>query len=332
MAATKYQVLYRYVNEATNTPIVNSMESDYKAVCELYADPDHKIFSVDKADQDEALAEQQELISYGNSSENPKTNMLFAYDGTKKVKHKKWIEESTGYVVRDWKRIKRSLIGNQGDFTKDFTTIDATTPEDGGTVICNEAVMKKYFPSTVMVVADESQGDLSNSYGKYYSEAHLNDLITEATFWKLNTNSYVEHGEEPVIEKLLTGYSYSRPIYTSHSIGPVSVEQGKVLFTGYQGRTLAAYPSETNTYSNITIKQSQIETTVYPGHYEDSNEAPYLIIDTYKRIQLSPWFVNSTYSSLESALTRVKKLVEMIGMDNVKLIKVVPFDQLVKIK
>ncbi|MBQ8044705.1 MAG: hypothetical protein IJ272_11300, partial [Clostridia bacterium] len=220
MAATKYQVLYRYVNEATNTPIINSMENNYEAVCELYADPDHKIFSVNKADQDEALAEQQELISYGNSSENPKTNMLFAYDGTKKIKHKKWIEESTGYVVRDWQRIKRSLIGNEGDFTKDFTTIDAATPEDGGTVICNEAVMKKYFPSTFTVLSDESQGDLSNSYGKYYSEKHLNNLITEATFWKLNTNGYAEHGEEPTIEKLLMGYTYGNPRYERFSIGP----------------------------------------------------------------------------------------------------------------
>ena len=47
---------------------------------------------------------------------------------------------------------------------------------------------------------------------------------------------------------------------------------------------------------------------------------------------MSPWFVHATYSSLESALERAKLLVDMIGLENVKLIKLVPFDQFVKIQ
>ena len=67
MAATKYQVLYRYINEATNTPITNSMDNEYVQVCEFYVDPYHKIFSNDAKVQAEATDEQQEMISFGNA-------------------------------------------------------------------------------------------------------------------------------------------------------------------------------------------------------------------------------------------------------------------------
>ena len=326
MAATKYQVLYRYINEATNTPITNNMESKYEATCELYADPDHKIFSINKADQDEALAEQQEIISYGNNSENPKNNMLFAYDGTKKIKHKKWIEDSTGYIVRDWKQIKRNLIGNEGDFTKEFTTINASTPEDGGTVICNEAIMKKYFPNELTVATSGS-----------FTGNEMREMLVNATFFSLGTISWEDH-MYPSKEGETYGYNGYGPKFIYYT-GPILMN-GVTLstFKGYNnfndkiGYNIIGNRSDENLYSKATIKQTQIKTTVYPGHYEDSNEAPYLIMDTYKRIQLSPWFVNSTYSSLESALTKAKALVEMIGINNVKLIKIVPFDQIVKIK
>ena len=62
MAATKYQVLYRYINEATNTAITNSMDNAYDPVCEFYTDPDHKIFSNSPNVQAEAVNEQQEMI------------------------------------------------------------------------------------------------------------------------------------------------------------------------------------------------------------------------------------------------------------------------------
>lgn len=145
MAATKYQVLYRYMNESTNTAITNSMNNEYETVREFYTDPYHKIYSDDETAQLEAVKEQQELISYGNSSTNPKTDMLFAYDGTKKIAHQYWVKDTVGYIVRDWSQIPRSSIGNKGDFSKEFTTLEADTPENGGIVVCTESVMKKYF-------------------------------------------------------------------------------------------------------------------------------------------------------------------------------------------
>lgn len=325
MAATKYQVLYRYINEATNTPITNSMDSKYEPVCEFYTDPHHKIFfDDDPISQAEAANEQQELISFGNSSENPKNNMLFAYDGTKKIRHPQWVPEQVAYVVRDWKKLKRSSIGNQGDFTKDFTTINALTPEDGGTVICTENVFKKYFKDITVI-----------QEGSYTSQQIITKL-TEATMFSLNPELSWEEFMSPSNWK--TTYYRDSPTTYMYYTGPILVD-GITLgtITGYDRFGTKGYPlvgnvSDFHLYSKATIKASQIETTTMPGHYEEAIDAPYLIKDMYKRIQLSPWFVNCTCASLESAISKARALVDMVGIENVKLIKVVPFDQFVKIK
>ena len=60
--------------------------------------------------------------------------------------------------------------------------------------------------------------------------------------------------------------------------------------------------------------------------------APYYIKDNYKKIEMSPWMIHSIHNSLESALQSARKIVSMIGMENVKLIKYVPIDQFVKLK
>ena len=133
-----------------------------------------------------------------------------------------------------------------------------------------------------------------------------------------------------------TYYYYSGDQYIYYT-GPIVVDTTLGTITGYSRYSTVGYQITGNTsneglYSGATITVSQIETTSIPGHYADQMDAPYLIIDTYKRIQLSPWFVNCTCGSLESALAKAKTLVEVIGMNNVKIIKIVPFDQFIKIK
>lgn len=161
MAATRYQLLYRYINEATNVAITNNMQNEYiktedfQTIC-------HPIQSSDVTLQSKAEDALEELISYGNSVDNPKNDMVFAYAGTKKVRH-----------------------------------------------------------------------------------------------------------------EILNGAS---------------------------------------------------------SHAHATPEYPYVIKDQYVRIQMTPWFVHATYGSLEAALEKAKVLVDMIGLDNVKLIKIVPFDQFVKIQ
>lgn len=76
---------------------------------------------------------------------------------------------------------------------------------------------------------------------------------------------------------------------------------------------------------------------IYPDedkrdYYDSTFKFPYMIIDTYERVSFSPWFVVHTCGSLESALEKAKMIVNHIGVNNVKLIKIVPFDQKIKIK
>ena len=331
MAATKYEVLYRYVNEALNTPITNNMKNEYDMVREFYVDPHHKIFSKDPITQAEAMDEQQEIISYANNSENPKTDMLFAYDGTKKIKHKEWVPEATGYVVKDWKEIKRSNIGNQGDFSKEFTTLNAATPEDGGIVVCTKAVMEKYFPERISVITrDTAQEDAGTSGSRYYTEKKVKELVDAATMFAVT--DYNTTASETSRIQTTSGSYYSSPNYRTVYIGPIAIGSNPMstLNAGF-GAVYGSY-NQNNLYSSVYITREEIETITIPGHYEDANDAPYLIIDTYKRIQLSPWFVNCATGSLETAITKAELLVDMIGIENVKIIKIVPIDQFVKIK
>ena len=76
---------------------------------------------------------------------------------------------------------------------------------------------------------------------------------------------------------------------------------------------------------------------IYPDedkrdYYDSAFKFPYMIIDTYERVSFSPWFVVHTCGSLESALEKAKMIVNHIGINNVKIIKIVPFDQKIKIK
>ena len=148
MATTKYQLLYRYMNESTNTPITNDASNEYIKAEEFYT-IDHKIeASSDETVKIEGEYDKEEMISYGNNPANPKNNMIFAYDGTKKINHKKWIDEVPGcYVVRDWQSLDRRLIGNRGDYSKDFTTINGESPE--------KAARRKRFDELTPIYPDE---------------------------------------------------------------------------------------------------------------------------------------------------------------------------------
>lgn len=111
MAATQYMVLYRYVNESTNLPITNDPVNDYEEVREFYTNH-HQMYTGSAQQQDEAYQKQQEIIINATDTSNPKFDMFFAYDGTRKIRHKgadgrEHIEEP--YMVKDmYKRIPLS--------------------------------------------------------------------------------------------------------------------------------------------------------------------------------------------------------------------------------
>ena len=350
MAATKYQVLYRYINESTNTRITNSPVNTYEIAQEFITN-EHQLESTNLSDRIEGEDKKEEMISFGNSPTNPKTDMLFAYDGTKKIRHEKFIPTDTGYVIREWKKLNRKNIGNLGDFSKDYTTLDAATPELGGTVVCkNKNIFDKYFPTTITVIKDntyaDKEGDKNGAYEAYYTESKINELINNATPFALNSASWREHAvPSNYVLDIHNNKKYYKPtviigakVKLTH--GPAHIPTSTYWqygYSHYKYTDVYDYVYEENPdvafcFSAITIEPSQVQTTPVPGHYEPSSTYPYLIKDTYKRIELDPWFINGTYSSLESALEKCRLLVNMIGIDNVKLIKIVPFDQFIRIK
>lgn len=349
MAATKYQLLYRYINEATNIAITNETTEEYVPVREFYAYPDHAIFSDDATTKAEAEDAQQEMIANANDPSNVKTNMLFAFEGTKKIRHQKWVPDETGYVVRDWRAIPRSRIGNRGDFTKEFTTLGAATPEDGGTVVCKVGVFNKYFPVTIDCGITPDGGDLSSPCGKYYSPSYIKSLIINSTMFELEdtsdlsiymkpatTSSYWAGDEDYYSYNYHKSYTNYYPSLSNFSYDgttvPLVMPTHPSSHFGHPGTGPNGYSTGTTSISSgATIRPNQVKTTTIEGHYEDTTEDPYLVIDTYKAIPMSPWFVHATYGSLEAALEKAKTLVDMLGIENIKLIKVVPFDQFIKI-
>ena len=103
------------------------------------------------------------------------------------------------------------------------------------------------------------------------------------------------------------------------------------VYTGWKLSELEK-ANMSNYILSLDVKRQNITRYVIPEHYEPANAAPYIVKDNYKKIPLSPWILHSVHNSLESGLEKARKLVSMIGLENVKLIKTVPFDQFIKIK
>lgn len=385
MAATKYQVLYRYLNEVTNTPITNNSDIEYDEVCEFYQH-DHKIMADDDYLKSEAEEEKNSILVDGNSTTNNKTNMLFAYAGTKKIKHMKFVETTKGsgrtadaFVVRDWSQLSRDDIGNRGDFTKKYTTLYAATPEDGGTVVTNPS---KYVP-TEKEVGDGTPADLGITAGdgdllvsvsldsadaskvqicKAFSNGYLMSLITSKTLWALEDNNPLNYLTQTSKEDSkynsgtsiikydngsYKGWNYTETKYFDpsknfgiddllpESLGPVCTGITSKTLSGkaeYGTEYKAGYPSSATVYNKVSLKMSQIKRVSIPEHYEESPAYPYLIKDTYVRINQDPWFVNCNCGSLEKAIEKAKALADVIGLDNVKVVKLVAIDDFIKLK
>lgn len=66
--------------------------------------------------------------------------------------------------------------------------------------------------------------------------------------------------------------------------------------------------------------------------FDAQHKWPYMIVDVYERVWFSPWFSVHVCGSLNSALEKAKVIVSAIGIDNVKIIKLVSIDQFIKIR
>ena len=325
MAATKYQVLYRYTNPNSNQLLTNDVESDYNRVFEFYHD-EHKIaVGLDNEILD-ANNEKSNLIIQGNNTANGNYNMLFKFAGTKRINKKNWLPESTGYVIRDKEAI-RDLVTRavDGDFSGDYLLMEGDTIENG-TVVAKNNIAKN-----ITVIEDESLATNKN----YYTSDEVKVLIEAATIYKLESieelTSYKVGNASinlSVIGRDKNGNDiWGNPVYT----GPVFIDEEPKARSGNRKSSNRCVSDKNNACTKVVITPSHVETYTIPAHYEEVADYPYTICDTYERIEQSPWFILSTHGSLTSALEKAKAVVKSVGVNNVKLIKVVPTEQFIKI-
>lgn len=84
-------------------------------------------------------------------------------------------------------------------------------------------------------------------------------------------------------------------------------------------------------YDGIAKAESVTDTADYNPPSNDSKQIPYVYYERMKRVKLDPWFLYSTHASLNSAMTKAKELVNLLGKDSVKIGKVVPLEQYIEI-
>lgn len=363
MSATRYQVLYRYMNEATNTPITNDPKAIYEETLEVYTD-DHQLYHEESTEAEKGAAEEAKdnMISYGNSSDCPKTNMLFAYDGTRKITHKEWVPAKAGYVIRDVSSIPVKEITKDGDYTGKYVQIGDTIVAKDNPVteiyngnpaqhaIANGKTIQFHTGTPTIIQAGdaivifESKAQAAN--GQFFTEDEIMKAAKEATIAKIDSSiqvtdmvcykpeqAWAQHGNGTVYRTQINFGVGGVVTPTRQQSIPSSINGSRLIYNCIvESQYLSQADRGVYGTHSVVLHKSMIETMTIPGHMETTNAYPYLIKDTYKRILLTPWFVNSTCGSLEAALTKAKKLVDMIGIENVKLIKLVDIDQFVKVK
>jgi len=323
MAATKYQVLYRYTNPNSNQFVLNDVDVPYKECFEFYHN-EHKIACGTTEEKLEANTEQSDYIIEGNNTANDNYNMLFKFTGTKRINKKTWMPKSIGYVIRDKNAIDRNLISRavDGDYSGDYLLIEGDSIENG------LIVAKKNIKAPITVCEDSAAA----ANGAYFTSDELKDIIINSTIYALASTelSVYKKGTGAIYlnrtGSAYWGYEYSNQVFS----GPVFIDENPTVRSGNYKTNITCVSSEENSCERVVINPVDIQTYEIPAHYESVAEYPYLICDTYERIEQSPWFILSTHASLQSALEKVKAIVKTVGIDNVKLMKIVPTDQFIK--
>lgn len=106
MAATKYEVLYRYYNVDMKMPITNIVNETWVSCFDTAPVKSEKVYSTETfkfhTDSSDNKEEKkiQELLVYGNNANNPKFNMFFMYKA-REFKYSNTSNMSYPYVLMD---------------------------------------------------------------------------------------------------------------------------------------------------------------------------------------------------------------------------------------
>lgn len=360
MAATTYQILYRATNFNTGIVISNNPSVQVEHLSELYHN-EHKIVTGNAKEKKMATDKKSDNIINGNDASNVKYAQLYQYSGTKRVSKWDWIPETTGYVIRDYSKIRDKITNTNfgdeyGDYSGDYLLFEGDTPENG-IVVAKVNPMFKENPDNPTNAFEIKNNSLAKNGTFYKDPEEIKQLLINSTIgqidweehpWLVTLNGLLQGGPDgkskyftlqPQINStgdtihyhdlsvFVGGVFSPSPYYYATSYNPSKIYDYLPRGTVEMGISSGRFPC-----TKVTLSPAYIKTYKIPGHWEESSETPYAIHDKYEKVAQEPWFPFSTEHSLEKALDKARGLVEKIGLENVKLVKVVPTDQFLKIK
>ena len=360
MGATTYQILYRATNFNTGIVISNNPSVQVEHLAELYHNK-HKIVTGNVKDKKDATDKKSKDIIDGNDANNVKYAQLYQYSGTKRINKWDWIPETTGYVIRDYSKIRDKITNTNfgseyGDYSGDYLLFDGDTPENGVVVAKVNPMFAENPDNTTG--AFEIKNNAMAANGTFYKDPEeIKQLLINSTIAQINWD---EHPWIISLNGLLNGGSDGKSRYftlnaqknakdeTVH-YHKLDVYVGGVFTPNPYYFSMTYSPDEVYDYlprntvesgissgrfacTKVTLNPSYIKTYKIPGHWEESSDVPYAVHDMYEKVAQEPWFPFAKEHSLEKALEKARTLVEKIGLENVRLVKVVPTDQFLKIK
>ena len=109
----------------------------------------------------------------------------------------------------------------------------------------------------------------------------------------------------------------------------------------YDGISHIEYPGWPKNWDKLTKEQKNKWMTKYENADESvtdlnpepscSHINPEIYYERMKRVKIDPWFLHSTHASLNSAMSKAKELVNLLGKNAVKIGKIVPLEQYIEI-
>ena len=200
---TQYKLLYRYVNEVTNTVITNEAEYDetkefYTGSHKLYATEEYLNgleetpnmefkYKIDGVSVDEESAKlikeenkrKEEMITQ-NIEDSKKSNNLYVYNGVKKEYHSKFVPEQLGYLVRDWKKIpKAQFPDGPGDYSKHFVMLNGANPGvDGAVLVCKPQYVESYYVNYTPDAIDQIEAQNNSAHPQHINPDCFINLST----------------------------------------------------------------------------------------------------------------------------------------------------------
>ena len=360
MGATTYQILYRATNFNTGIVISNNPSVHAEHLAELYHDK-HKIANGTVKEKKDATDKKSNDIIDGNDANNVKYAQLYQYSGTKRISKWDWIPETTGYVIRDFDKIRDQITNTNfgdehGDYSGDYLLFEGDTPENG-IVVAKQNPMIKENPSSPIGAFEIKNNDYAANGIFYKDPEEIKQLLINSTIaqidwkthpWIISLNGLLNGGPSGSSQYFTlepqknargdTVHYYNLAVYVGGVFSPspyyfsLSYSPDKVYDYLPRSTVESGIASGRFACTKVTLHPDYIKTYKIPGHWEESSEAPYVVHDVYEKVAQEPWFPYSTEHSLEKALEKSRTLVEKIGLENVKLVKVVPTDQFLKIK